>query len=260
MVRISTPSPTPLSFEEGRNFPTPTGQLGGDEGEVGGVGGGVEEKRRTPTMARICGTDCHLPVHWQRRLHFALRHFRDIDKIHKARQRLWRFETCKWCVNGCYPECLTEPKCTDMVKLLRQVQPHRVKARSLLRLVYGARMLNFWLAAVDQCLGSADIEALVSLADDKTGAALSEGDLRLPLHLREQVRRDEERDDGNLHTELSIYDRFGDKFDLYEKAIDKFPAKTCSICGELKFDEEVCRLNMILAVNRQMLRVQNGFA
>ena len=202
-----------------------------------------ESRKKKPTMACPCDDMCELRKDWHTKLHSACRHFVSAkDNVAKLRTELWQFECCNYCLSGQYPQCDAGDDCLDMLKLMREIQPHRVGVRTLVRVLYQLREYNCWMAEVDRALQRGDFEKLCKLmeAESKKGEQTTDKTgTRLPLNMREQIRSAEQRDEGTDHCEHFVQEQWGAIMELYENKIRDFPECVCDICGMEKYGKEV---------------------
>jgi len=206
----------------------------------------LKDDEPSVVWARNCDDSCSsvLAEQWATKLHLQMKRLCslvrkcDVDDVpmFKLRNRVALFEHCSFCLPGLYPECDAADDCDDGVKLLRRLQSHFATLRTLMRTIYKLRQEQFWLWQLDSAMQSGNWDKLLELDVEE-----SQDVGCLPHYIRQQIRREDDREMNNAHSEKNVYKRWHHQLDAFSKAVRTLPDALCDCCGQIKFRKDVRR-------------------
>ena len=139
------------------------------------------------------------------------------------------FEHCDVCIET-YGKSCNIHTCKDGIRILRAVQPHSPRIRTLTRRLYEIRRCNNWMLRVDETLNIGEYDDLRRQV--KTDG---EGD-------NEKQRPDYNDTDKNIEhvvDEKAVLKEFSEQGNRFRKLINKHELFACAVCGVCRKKDNV---------------------
>ena len=172
------------------------------------------------TKARRCDDNCIFPTRWATKVHRKINSFDpDQHDILEIQRNVMMFEHCDRCLSSFGKGCDVN-SCTDGLRILRAVQPHSPRIRSLIRRIYAVRRINNWLLRVDECLNIGDYNDLRRLIHKE-----------LDEENKQQKIGDTEVEGNGIDEKEIVASKIGVNGNDFEKAISDHILTACSVCG-----------------------------